>query len=58
MEDIGKRIFEYRSTHKMTQERFSDMSGVSRITINRIESGKIKLQAETYGKIMKILNLG
>jgi len=57
MESLGKKIFEFRSRYRITQEAFSEMSGVSRRTINRVEANKIKLQAETYGKIMEVLNL-
>ena len=59
MKDIGTLVFQYRSDHKMTQERFAELSKISRLTINQIENSKNgKIQAGTYGKIMKILKQG
>jgi len=55
MRGIGKKIFEFRSEHDLTQAQFAKITKISRVTINRVEKGKIKLQAKTHGKIMDII---
>jgi len=53
-ENAQKELFDLRCEYGKTQEQVSDGSGVSRITINRIENGKIdidNLRAETIFKL-------
>ena len=58
MEEIGNKIFLYRADKGLSQREFAKKSGVSFVTICRLENKKQKIKADTYGKIMKILNLG
>ena len=56
MQTLGKRSFEYRGRHGITQEKFAKLAGISLATLNKIEnSSGTKLQAGTKGKIEKIL---
>lgn len=43
-----------REEKGLTQTRLSEISGVDRITINRIENGKLKVT--TSGTLMKLAN--
>lgn len=50
-EDLGKRIREYRKAHRMTQEQFADLSGVSRNRISTIENGRGNITTDTIYKL-------
>lgn len=54
--NIGEKIFLYRGNHNLTQEEFAKLAGLSFVSINRIENNKVKIKADTYARIMKILN--
>ncbi len=53
---LGKKVFEYRGKHNITQEKFAQLCGVSRPTINRVEKDNIKLHARSQGKIMAVVD--
>lgn len=57
MKKIGEKIFEYRGNHKISQEKFAQLAGVSLLTINKIENKEFKLQATTQAKIEKVLSM-
>ena len=53
-ENISKELFNFRCKYGKTQEQTSIGSGVSRITVNKIETGKIKqenIRADTFFKL-------
>lgn len=45
------RLAEVRKDHDLTQQRLSDLSGVSRVSIARIETGKM---SPTLGVLEKL----
>ena len=57
MKDIGCLLFRYRVEHRVTQEKFAELSGLSRLTVNQIENSRNgKIQAGTLSKIMTVIN--
>ena len=56
LDDIGKRIKQYRVSLNMTQQDLADKSGVSKRSISRIEQGESS-QMETFIKILMALDL-
>lgn len=55
-DNFREKVLGYRLQNKMTQEKFSEKSGISRITIGKIESGKIKkLNSMTLFKLQKYI---
>lgn len=56
-ENFKNEVLEYRLKNKMTQEKFAERTGISRVTIIGIESGKIKkLNSMTLFKLQKHIN--
>ncbi len=41
IENVRKELLKFRVKHKFTQEKLAEKSGISRVTISSIESGKI-----------------
>ena len=55
--ELKEKIYRFRSDHDMTQERFAEVAGVTRVAVNRIELGKIKkVHARTFKKIMNVID--
>lgn len=55
---FGLRLALAREKRHLTQEELSKRSGVSRVTINRIETGKSDgVRSETLVKLAKALNV-
>ncbi|GKX30348.1 transcriptional regulator [Vallitalea longa] len=54
---IGKRIKESRKSVNMTQEKVSEILGVSPEYVSRIETGAAKLNLEMLVKMSDILDL-
>lgn len=54
---IGMRIKKIRRSQKMTQERLSEMSGISPQHLSQIESAKTKLSLPTLVNICNSLNV-
>ena len=54
--EIGIRILEIRKQSGITQERLSELSGISSNFISQIERGRNKCSLETINKLSKALN--
>lgn len=55
--DLGKNLKAYREAAGHTQERFSVLCGISRQSLHKHETGKIKPTAEhleTYAKVLGV----
>ncbi|MGU9978300.1 MAG: helix-turn-helix domain-containing protein [Candidatus Oxydemutatoraceae bacterium WSBS_2016_MAG_OTU14] len=57
MEDISKFIQERRVMKNISQEHLSELSGVSKSSISRFESGKGNLSILNFIAMIKSLNL-
>ncbi len=55
-ERIGDLIKRLRKDKGMTQERLSELSGMTRATICKIESGKFNASIDLLSKLIKPLN--
>lgn len=55
MKNLGERIKFYRGKHGLTQEAFSNMCGIGRVTLIRIERGVQDPTAKTLYAIESIL---
>ena len=51
------KVAEIRKERGLTQARLSDLSGVSRVTIARFETGKCSPSLETLDKLARALNI-
>ena len=51
------RLAEARRENGMTQAQLAEASGVHRVTISRLESGKVSANVETLGKLAKALGV-
>lgn len=54
---IGQRTAELRKRAGISQQKLSELLGVSRTTISQIENGKRKLSADELERLSKIYNL-
>ena len=54
-EKIGLRIKEIRIKKNITQEQLSDMSGMNRTTISKIEAGKFNASIDLINKLTNCL---
>lgn len=55
--EIGKRLQEIRQKSGLTQEKLSELSGISSNFISQIERGRNKCSVETIYKLAEALNL-
>lgn len=55
---LSKRLVEARTKKKLTQERLSELSGVSISAISRIENGKGSATIETLCRLAAALDIG
>lgn len=53
-ENAPKKLFDLRCKYGKTQEQTAEGSKVSRITINRIENGKLDLDSLRAGTFFKL----
>ena len=49
--EIGKKLKELRLQSELTQEKFSEILGISRVNYTRYETGKVRPDYETLIKI-------
>lgn len=54
---IGAMIIESRKSKGLTQEMLSEMSGLDRTNIAKIENGKYSVGVDVLGKICKALEV-
>ena len=54
---IGLRIYTLRKMKGMTQEQLSDMAGIQRTHLGRIEAGKYAVTLETIQAIAEALGM-
>ncbi|MGW3545658.1 helix-turn-helix domain-containing protein [Nocardia niigatensis] len=57
LQNLARRLREYRVAKFLTQEELADLSGVSRPTIARIESGTAKPRPRTVRKLAAALGI-
>jgi transcriptional regulator with XRE-family HTH domain len=57
MTKLGKRIAELRKRAGISQQKLSEMMGVSRATITQIESGKRKVTTDELAKLSEIYSM-
>lgn len=56
-ENVGRELLRFRDKYKFTQEKLALKSGISRVTISGIESGKIKKpDSMTFFKLEEFLS--
>lgn len=53
---IGKKIREIREKKGLTQESLSELTGMTRTTISKIEAGKFNASVDLLGKILSALD--
>jgi transcriptional regulator with XRE-family HTH domain len=51
------RLREERDRSRLTQEELAILSGVTRVTIARLETGATKAKPETASKLAKVLKV-
>ena len=51
------RLAEIRKAQGLSQERLSELSGVARVTIARIETGRTSPNMETMKRLADVLNV-
>lgn len=56
MEELANRMLVYRAKHRLSQKEFSELVGLSTMTVNSIESGRQTPSALTKTKIMLVLD--
>ena len=54
---IGSQIYKAREAKKLSQEALSDIAGVSRVFISRLENGNQSAKIYTYYRIASALDL-
>jgi len=55
--EIAELIYHARLDKQMTQQRLSDLSGISRLTICNIERGRVDCRYSTLVALAKVLGL-
>ena len=56
-ENVKDKVLEFRAKNKITQEKFAEKACISRLSVIKIESGRIKrVNALTLWKINNYLN--
>lgn len=53
---IGKKIREIREKKGLTQESLSELTGMTRTTISKIEAGKFNASVDLLGRILSALD--
>lgn len=56
MDDLAKRMTEYRAMYKLTQQDLADKCGVTKQTIHYIETGKSRPTRRTRARIELVIN--
>lgn len=51
------KMLKYRAAHNLSQEKFAKLCGLTKATVNNLESGKSKGTKLTWAKIERIINL-
>ena len=55
MDELREKILKYRATHDMSQEALAKKCGLSKQTLNYIETGKQNPTALTKTKILLVI---
>lgn len=55
--EIGKRLAQTRLTLNLTQEQLADQAGVSKRSVERLESGAVATQLSGFIRVCRVLNL-
>lgn len=55
---IGKRLSQARKANNLTQEQFSELTGISVSEISRIETGRNSTTIDTLLKFSEVLKIG
>ena len=55
LELLGNAITEYRAKYRLTQEELAKKCGVSRTTINYVESGRLKPTKKVMRQIQMVV---
>lgn len=56
--DVGMRLWQARTGLKLSQEELSKLSGVSRVTISKLECGRLdSMSTKTLCSLAKALNV-
>lgn len=56
LQELGVRIAALRITKKMTQAMLAECAGVSKRTIERMESGKVSIQMTAFIRILRAVD--
>lgn len=56
-EEVGRQLAELRKAAGMTQEQLSELSGLNRANISKIESGRYNVSLDILGKICEVLGV-
>jgi transcriptional regulator with XRE-family HTH domain len=55
--EIGKRLAQTRLALNLTQERLAEQAGVSKRSIERLESGAVATQLSGFIRVCRVLNV-
>jgi transcriptional regulator with XRE-family HTH domain len=55
--ELGKRLAEIRLAHNFTQGQLAEEAGVSKRTVERLESGSVATQLSSFLRIVRILGI-
>lgn len=56
-EKIGKQIARIRNEKKLTQEKLSELAGLDRTNISKIEKGRYNVSIDIIGKVVDALGV-
>lgn len=56
-EEIGRKLAEIRKSAGMTQEQLSELSGLNRANISKIESGKYNVSLDILERLCGVLGV-
>lgn len=54
---LGVNIHNFRLTKNMTQEELAEKTGITTITLSKLENGKTWISLDTFEKIINALNI-
>lgn len=56
-ETLGRNIHEFRLRKNLTQEQLAEKTGITSITLSKLENGKSWISLETLEKLIKVLDI-
>lgn len=56
-ENVGRQLAELRKSAGLTQEQLSELSGLNRANISKIESGRYNVSIDILGRICEVLGV-